>query len=133
MSTRTVLIVDDDPAIHLILGPVLSAAGWTVRKAMNGERAVAAAEQQAFDAILMDVMMPGPDGIATVRALRARPVNCASPIILMSAVASETVQINGLFAGVVDYIPKPFSPREVLERICRAAGAPTGRDEAKAN
>lgn len=123
MRKRTVLIVDDDPAIHLILGPVLSGAGWKVRKAMDGRQAVEAVLQHAFDVILLDVKMPGPDGVATARALRARGVECMTPIILMSAAASETAQMNGFFAGVVDYVPKPFAPLDVLERLCRAATA----------
>ncbi|MEI6245132.1 MAG: response regulator transcription factor [Acidobacteriota bacterium] len=117
MKPPTVLIADDDPMIHLILGGNMKAAGWTVHQAMNGKQAVNAARHQAFDAIVLDVRMPGLDGVAAARELRAAPINSTVPIILISAAYDDDARLNGFFAGVDDFIPKPFRARELVERI----------------
>ena len=117
MTAPTVLIADADPVIHLILGSNMKAAGWNVQQAMDGAQAVNAATRQAFDAIVLDVRMPGLDGVSAARELRAAPINATVPIILMSAAYDDDERLNGFFAGVDDFIPKPFCARELLERI----------------
>lgn len=117
MTAPTVLIADDDPMIHVVLGGNMKAAGWIVHQAMNGEQAVNAARRHAFDAIVIDVRMPGLDGVSAARRLRAAPMNSTVPIILMSGACDDDERLNGFFVGVDDFIPKPFRARELVERI----------------
>lgn len=115
--SRTVLIADDDPMIHLVLGETMRAAGWKVHQANDGSEAIAIARTTTFDAIVLDVRMPGLDGVSVAGALRARPQNAKVPIILMSAERDDATRLRGIFAGADDFVPKPFRTRELIERI----------------
>ena len=109
-----VLIVDDDERIRLLLGRFLRKSGYmvtTARDAAQARRLLAGLE---FDLIVLDVMMPGEDGLALTRDLRGR---MATPILLLTARGETEDRIAGLESGADDYLPKPFEPRELLLRI----------------
>ena len=108
------LIVDDDERIRALLGRFLRKNGYMVtmaRDAVQARRLLAGLE---FDLIVMDVMMPGEDGLALTRALRER---IDTPILLLTAKGETEDRISGLESGADDYLPKPFEPRELLLRI----------------
>jgi DNA-binding response OmpR family regulator len=109
-----VLVIEDDPAIReglelglLHLGHVVSAAG-------DGETGLRSAAERHPDVIVLDVMLPGLDGFEVCRRLRARS---AIPIIMLTARDEEPDRVAGLEIGADDYVPKPFSPRELLARV----------------
>lgn len=114
MNKPYVLIVDDDPKIRSGLSRFLVEQGLRVTTASDGRDMAAKIEASRFDLIVLDVMMPGEDGLTLCRRLSAQ---AATPVILLTALASETDRIIGLEIGAEDYICKPFSPRELLARI----------------
>ena len=113
----TVLVVDDQPEDMQVLISALQARGLAILVAQQGEHAIALAEQFTPDVILLDVLMPGMDGFETCRRLRACEATYAIPIIFMLA-SSETVdKTKGFEIGGMDYLTKPFEPREVMARV----------------
>jgi two-component system OmpR family response regulator len=114
MSLR-VLVVDDDERLYALIASYLEQNDASPVSAPNGRRALELLEREAFDAVLLDVMMPGMDGLAVLKALRARWPSL--PVIMLTAKGDETDRVVGLELGADDYLAKPFSPRELLARI----------------
>jgi len=108
------LVVDDDREIRDLLKRFLAKHGFRVTVAEDGPSCMEAVEVGYFDLVVLDVMMPGEDGLSVCRRLRTKS---AVPIIMLTAVAEETDRIVGLEIGADDYLPKPFNPRELLARI----------------
>lgn len=113
MSTR-VLLIDDDTRMYELLEQYLGQNGLSVTHAADGGRGLAALEASAFDAVLLDVMMPGMDGLEVCKRIRAKS---RIPVIMLTAKGDETDRVVGLELGADDYLPKPFSPRELLARL----------------
>jgi DNA-binding response OmpR family regulator len=113
----TVLVVEDDSDIRDLIAFRLTLAGYAVRLAEDGHSALAAAGAGGIDLVLLDVRMPGLDGLLVCRRLRTDPATADLPIILVTAAAQERDTAEGLAAGADDYIVKPFSPRELTQRI----------------
>ncbi|HVK93805.1 MAG TPA: response regulator [Noviherbaspirillum sp.] len=113
----TILIVDDTPANIGVLGDYLEEQGFRVVVAQDGEEGIQRARFSAPDLILLDVMMPGIDGLETCRRLKADESLRDIPVIFMTALAETADKIAGFAAGGVDYISKPFQIEEVLARI----------------
>ncbi|OJH40981.1 response regulator transcription factor [Cystobacter ferrugineus] len=113
MSTR-VLLIDDDTRMYELLEQYLGQQGIKVTHAPDGGRGLAALDSQAFDAVLLDVMMPGMDGLEVCRRIRSRST---VPILMLTARGDETDRVVGLELGADDYLAKPFSPRELLARL----------------
>ena len=111
---NTILICDDDRDIVSALDIYLTSEGFATVKAYDGLECLAAVERQQVDLILLDVMMPGLDGIRTTAKLREP---CNVPIILLTAKSEDTDKILGLDLGADDYITKPFNPIEVIARV----------------
>jgi len=109
------LIVDDDPGIRDVVSEFLSRHGYHVDTAADGKEMEQALGRAAYDLIVLDVMMPGEDGLAICRRISAQPGGPA--IIMMSAMGEETDRIVGLELGADDYVPKPCNPRELLARV----------------
>lgn len=115
MSAAThILVVDDDTEIRDLLKRFLARNGFRVTAVGDGAGMRSALAQSGIDLIVLDVMMPGDDGLALCRQLRAKSV---TPIIMLTAMGDETDRIVGLEMGADDYLAKPFSPRELLARI----------------
>ena len=112
--TAHVLIVEDEPKIAEVLRKYLRAEGWGVMLLATGARAVETILQQRPDAVLLDVMLPGADGVSILRALRAQS---RVPVLMVTARVDEIDRLLGLELGADDYICKPFSPREVVARV----------------
>jgi len=110
---RRLLVVEDDPAIRRGVVAALSFAGYDVLEAADGSRGLELAETAEVDLVLLDVVLPGTDGLAILRRVReARPTR---PVI--TARAAEDDRVGGLAAGADDYVIKPFSVRELLARV----------------
>lgn len=124
----TILVVDDDPDVRELLGIMLEMADFEVRFAADGLEGLAAVEHEAPDAVLLDSIMPGCNGIEVCRRLRAHPRTAAIPVLMISVRATATEIRYGLDCGVDEYITKPFSPRHVVARLeaalARAVGTP---------
>lgn len=108
-----VLVVDDDREISSLLGKFLGQHGFRVTQAADGVAMWRAMDAGRFDLIVLDLMLPGEDGLALCRRLRTES---EVPIIMLTAMTAETDRIVGLEFGADDYITKPFSPRELLAR-----------------
>ena len=111
----SILVVEDEPVIAFALEADLQSEGYDVRVARTGDEAIAVGRAQPFDLILLDVMLPGPDGYEVCRALRKGGVR--APIVMLTAKAEEAHKVMGLEIGADDYVTKPFSPRELRARI----------------
>jgi two-component system phosphate regulon response regulator OmpR len=109
-----ILVVDDDPELRRLLSDYLTDVGFEVDLAGDGEQMRRALAHAMPDAIVMDLMLPGTDGLSLTREVRARS---DVPILMLSARGEEIDRVVGLEVGADDYLPKPFSPRELLARL----------------
>lgn len=114
---QKVLIVDDEPVNLKLLGAHLRKGGYTVIEAPDGKSALEKAEQTKPDLILLDIMMPGMDGLETCHFLKENDETKDVPVIFLSALSDSEVKTKGLEVGGVDYISKPFDSREMLARV----------------
>jgi CheY-like chemotaxis protein len=112
-----ILVVDDRSESRLLLVEMLKAVGFGTREAASGEEAVTLATEWSPEAILMDLRMPGTEGLQTIRSLRAREPRRHIPIIVMSASAFENDRRQALDAGASDFVRKPVRESELLEKI----------------
>jgi two-component system alkaline phosphatase synthesis response regulator PhoP len=117
MATRTILVVDDEPGIVAIARDYLDRAGFRVISAGDGVTALRLARTERPSLLVLDLMLPGMDGLDVARALREDPATRALPIIMLTARVEEADKLIGLELGADDYITKPFSPRELVARV----------------
>ena len=115
--TQTICLLEDDPDISRLVQFQLEAAGFTVRPYADLSRILAEAERTPPALFLLDIMVPGGDGLDLCRRLRANPKLSIVPIIFLTARAAENDRIQGLDLGADDYITKPFSTRELIARV----------------
>jgi DNA-binding response OmpR family regulator len=111
---RRILVVDDEASIREVLTQYLELEGFTVLQAADGVEALRSAEAQPPDLVVLDLMLPGMDGLEVCRRLRA---TSAVPILMLTARSDETDKLAGFAVGTDDYVTKPFSPREVVVRV----------------
>ena len=116
-ASRVALIAEDDSDIRELVATKLAGAGFRVIAAADGTSALTALREQRPDVALLDVMMPGASGLEILAELRREPATAAIPVILLSARSREFDIETGIASGASDYIVKPFSPRELLERV----------------
>ena len=128
-----VLVVDDDPTVSDVVRRYLEQDGCRVRLAADGVAALAAVAAERPDLVVLDLMMPGLDGLEVCRRLRRRLPDL--PVVMLTALGEEADRVIGLEVGADDYVTKPFSPRElvlrirsVLRRSAPAAGSAVVRD-----
>jgi two-component system alkaline phosphatase synthesis response regulator PhoP len=115
--TRTILVVDDEPGIVQIARDYLDRAGFRVITAGDGNAAIRLARAERPSLLVLDLMLPGADGLDVTRALRQDPATRKLPIIMLTARVEEADRLVGLELGADDYITKPFSPRELVARV----------------
>ncbi|WP_026694782.1 response regulator transcription factor [Peribacillus kribbensis] len=109
-----ILVVDDEERIRRLLKMYLEREGYQIEEAENGITALEMAVEKDYDLILLDIMMPGKDGVEVCRDLREKK---PTPVIMLTAKGEEINRVQGFEAGTDDYIVKPFSPREVVLRV----------------
>ena len=129
MSDVSILVVEDEPAVAEVVSLYLHRAGYAVRVVNTGPAAVREFDTQPPTLIVLDLMLPGLDGLAITRHVRERG---DTPIIMLTARSQETDRIAGLEMGADDYVTKPFSPQELVSRV-RAVlrrAKPSGASEA---
>jgi len=110
-----ILVVEDEPGIAFALEADLRSEGYDVTVETRGDEAATRARAEAFDLVLLDVMLPGKDGFEVCRELRRAGVR--TPIIMLTAKSQEAEKVMGLELGADDYVTKPFSPRELRARV----------------
>ena len=113
---RRILLVEDDAPVRELLRLHLSLAGFDIAEVANGTAALDLARSERFDLIVLDVMVPGLDGITLCRAIRSHSLNTASAVLMLTAHASEADKVLGLESGADDYLTKPFGVREMVAR-----------------
>jgi DNA-binding response OmpR family regulator len=116
-ARRRLLVVEDEAAIRELLRLHLSLAGFDIDESADGTAALERARAEKFDLIVLDVMLPGLDGITLCRAIRAQGVNTATAILMLTARDTESDKVVGLESGADDYLTKPFGIREMLARV----------------
>lgn len=114
MAEELVLIVEDEPSIAEVVGLYVQRAGYRVKFASDGYQAKKLIDQNLPDLIIMDIMLPGPDGFEITRWLRD---HSEVPVIMLTARREEVDRIAGLEMGADDYVLKPFSPQELVSRV----------------
>ncbi len=114
---KTVLIADDAPSNLHLLHDILTKSGYEVLVAENGEEVLEILEEESPDIFLLDIMMPGMDGLELCRRIKSMSRFTATPIVFITAKNSSTDIVQGFSAGAVDYIPKPFNEAEILVRV----------------
>ena len=129
-DSRHLLVVDDDDRTRGLLKEYLSRAGFRVTAASDAASARRMLGAMDFDLMILDVMMPGEDGLSLTRAIRADPgPKGQTPILMLTARGLADERIEGLASGVDDYLPKPFDPQELLLRIEAILRRTGGRKE----
>jgi phosphate regulon transcriptional regulator PhoB len=117
MNTKKILIVDDEPDLVELVSYNLKKEGFKVSTAPDGEDALEKVRKSAFDLVILDLMLPGIQGVELCRMLRSNPKTEAIPIIMLTARGEVSDKIRGLETGADDYMTKPFSPKELLARV----------------
>lgn len=117
MTAGSVLVVDDDKNIRLLLSQCLEEAGYEVNSAVDGEHAVKKAEERRFDLVLLDMKLPGIDGLQVLRKLRSLWPDL--PIVIITAHGTIETAVEAMKQGAVDYLQKPFTPEEIRAIVQR--------------
>jgi DNA-binding response OmpR family regulator len=116
VAKGTVLVVDDEPTILDLVGRYMERAGYETHRAADGPQALRAADEHRPDLVVLDLMLPGIDGIEVMRQLHERP-GPRIAVILLTARGEESDRLVGLRQGADDYVVKPFSPAELVARV----------------
>jgi DNA-binding response OmpR family regulator len=114
---RRALVIEDEVAIRELLRLHLELAGFTLDESGDGRQALDLARATSFDLILLDVMLPGLDGVSVCRAIRGGGANTETPILMLTARDAEADKVLGLESGADDYLTKPFGVRELMARV----------------
>jgi two-component system phosphate regulon response regulator PhoB len=120
MNKALILIIEDDPEIQEMLALAFSGEGWKLLQAGTGEEGIALLEKHGADCIILDIMLPGMDGLRTLKKIKTEGGWKNIPVILAPAKGEEPDIVSGLELGADDYVVKPYSPRVLIARI-RAA------------
>lgn len=113
----TILVVDDDDALRETLVYNLELAGYQVLTALDGQTALELLQKHPLDLIILDIMLPGIDGLEVCRRIRRQPAHASRAILMLTAMGEEIDRVVGLEVGADDYLSKPFSLREFLARV----------------
>ncbi|MFH1783372.1 MAG: response regulator [bacterium] len=117
MPSKKILIVDDEPTVVKLVRFLLEKHDFDVRVAYGGQEGVEMAEKEMPELILMDIMMPKVDGNEAIRRLKENEATREIPVIILSALGQESEVAKGLESGAMDYLVKPFNPKDLLARV----------------
>jgi len=127
MKQRKILVVDDEKNIRLMLSQALASNTTTIETAINGEEALQKLEQSGYDLLLLDLRMPGMDGVQVLRHVHAEHPKL--PVILLTAHGTVETAVEAMQSGAVNFLQKPFSPREIRDAVDKALQEPKGPPE----
>ena len=134
-AARRALIVEDEPSIREIVRLHLSLAGFDTEEIADGRAALDRLRAERFDLVVLDVMLPGVDGVTLCRALRSGGPNQRAGVLMLTARDTEPDKVLGLESGADDYLTKPFGVREFIARVTailrRAQGGPSGPEQTR--
>ncbi len=122
MDKKKILVVDDEPEIVLMVETRLQANGYEVISGNDGETALKMAKEENPDLIVLDVMMPSPNGFQVCRTLKDSPEHKNIPIILLTAKVTDSDKFWGTESGADEYVTKPYNPEDLLEKIKKLLG-----------
>ena len=122
MDVQKILICDDEANIRNIMDFSLEAEGFLAVSAEDGDSALQAAMTEEPDLIILDVMMPGADGLTVCRELKLNPRTKHIPVLMLSARAGKSDREAGLAAGAEEYVTKPFSPQRIVDKVNEMLG-----------
>lgn len=114
---KRILVVDDEIGALTLIGIMLERGGFTVLKAKDANAALAVLEKETPDLIILDVMMPGMDGIELCRVIRKRDVTENTPVLILSARGDAESVMRGMDAGANDYLPKPILHHDLVDKV----------------
>jgi len=117
MSKAVILIIEDDPAIQELLSHIMSKEGWKLLQAKTGEEGLSLLKNKTVNCILLDIMLPGIDGLKTLKKIKEIGSCKNVPVIMTTAKGEESDIITGLELGADDYVVKPYSPKVLIARI----------------
>ena len=118
MSTQHLLMIEDDARLAAMVSEYLTQSGFAVTHMPDGESGLGALQDKPVDLVVLDLMLPGVDGLEVCRRIRALPGDAARvPVLMLTAKGDPMDRVVGLEIGADDYLPKPFEPRELLARI----------------
>lgn len=117
MKRETILVIEDEPDILEVIEYNLAREGYKVKTARDGDDGLKRARRDSPDLVLLDVMLPGVDGVEVCRQLKRDPITRAIPVMMVTAKGEESDVVLGLGVGADDYITKPFSPRQLVARV----------------
>jgi len=121
-TPKRILIVDDEPHIRRLLAARLAADGFEVAEADNGEEGLLSIDEFPPDLVLLDLIMPGADGIEVLTRIRTASRHAAIPVIILTAKGQDTDRELAFAGGATDFVTKPFSPMKLLARIHEILG-----------
>ena len=125
--SRRVLVVDDHPPVIIIIRKVLEGGGFRVLSARTGDECLAAVHAEQPDLLILDLVMPGMDGLEVLRTLRQDPETRHLPVIVLTAWRSEGDELNGRLGGADRYLTKPFRTAELVAAVEEVLAAPARR------
>lgn len=117
MKREKIIVIEDESDILELIEYNLMREGYTVLTSRNGDKGLQMVREQAPDLVLLDLMLPGLDGIEVCRRLKADPITRSVPILMVTAKGEESEVVLGLGVGADDYVIKPFSPKELMARV----------------
>jgi DNA-binding response OmpR family regulator len=116
-AMKRILVVDDEIGALTLIGIMLERGGFEVLKAKNADAALQVLDQETPDLIILDVMMPGMDGIELCRTVRAKPATEDTPVLILSARGDAESVMRGMDAGATDYLPKPILHHDLVAKV----------------
>ncbi|KJJ83725.1 two component transcriptional regulator, winged helix family [Candidatus Omnitrophus magneticus] len=117
MANKKILVVDDEPHIVTMVKARLESSGFSVVTASNGEEALAKTKETHPDLVILDVMMPPPNGFQVCRILKSTPESQDIPIMMLTAKTTKSNEFWGIESGADAYVPKPYNAKELLEKV----------------
>lgn len=117
MEAKNILVIDDEPDLIELVSYNLKKEGFKVATALSGEDGLEKIRKSSFDLLILDLMLPGIQGVEVCRMLRSNPKTESLPIIMLTAKREESDKVRGLETGADDYMTKPFGPKELIARV----------------
>ena len=124
---RKALVVEDDADIVELVSLYLGKDGWDVESVADGRRALEKVRRGSYQLIILDIQLPGMDGLSVCAELRRDRASASVPLVMLTARGDESDRVVGLEMGADDYVVKPFSPKELLARVRALSAAWSGR------